>query len=113
MAATHITADEARRLVEDGALLVDVRELREFSAEHIPGASHQPLSAIAAGRFNAEAEAMVFYCKSGARTSINASGLAACTAAAVYLLDGGIEAWKKAGYPVRRGYSNPRSSEIA
>jgi 3-mercaptopyruvate sulfurtransferase SseA len=30
-------------------------------------------------------------------------GLAACTDADVYILDGGIEAWKAAGYPVSRG----------
>ena len=49
------------------------------------------------------APAVVFHCKSGARTRMNAAALAACTDAEVYILDGGIEAWKAAGYPVRQG----------
>jgi rhodanese-related sulfurtransferase len=34
---------------------------------------------------------------------MNAAGLAACTTAEAYILDGGIEAWKAAGLPVKRG----------
>jgi rhodanese-related sulfurtransferase len=34
---------------------------------------------------------------------MNARALAGCTNAEVYILDGGIEAWKAAGYPVARG----------
>ena len=34
---------------------------------------------------------------------MNAAALAECTDAEVYILDGGIEAWKAAGFPVKRG----------
>jgi rhodanese-related sulfurtransferase len=102
MSPKHITATEAKRLVDQGALLVDVREVNEYQGENIPGARNEPLSGLG-GKPIAGAPAIIFHCKSGARTRMNASALANCTNADVYILDGGIEAWKAAGYPVRRG----------
>ena len=45
MALKHITAIEAKRLVDQGAILVDVREVNEYADENIPGARNEPLSA--------------------------------------------------------------------
>ena len=102
MPLKHITAVEAKKLVDDGALLVDVREAHEHADENIPGARNEPLSRIAGADISG-APAVVFHCKSGARTRMNAQALESCTDADVYILDGGIESWKAAGYPVRRG----------
>ena len=102
MPLKHINASEAKKLVDQGAMLVDVREVNEYMGENIPGAKNAPLSGM--GRAKIEgAPAVVFHCKSGARTRMNAAALAQCTDAEVYILDGGIEAWKAAGYPVKRG----------
>ena len=102
MSMKHITATEAKRLVDQGALLVDVREINEYASENIPGARNEPLSRIGRTPITG-APAVVFHCKSGARTRMNAHALAGCTDAEVYILDGGIEAWKAAGFPVTRG----------
>lgn len=102
MPPKHITAPEAKRLVDAGAILVDVREVNEYLDENIPGARNEPLSRIGRTPITG-ASAVVFHCKSGARTRMNAHALADCTDAEVYILDGGIEAWKAAGYPVKRG----------
>ena len=102
MALKHIDAVEAKRLVDGGALLVDVREDHEYEDENIPGARNEPLSRIGGAEITG-APAVVFHCKSGARTRMNAGALAECTDAEVYILDGGIEAWKAAGFPVKRG----------
>lgn len=102
MPLKHINAAEAKALVDQGALLVDVREASEYLGENIPGARNEPLSRIGSAAI-AGAPAVVFHCKSGARTRMNAQALAGCTDADVYILDGGIEAWKAAGYPVKRG----------
>lgn len=101
MALKHITAAEAKRLVDQGAVLVDVREVNEYAGENIPGARNEPLSSIGRTPITGAA-AVVFHCKSGARTRMNAHALADCTGAEAYILDGGIEAWKAAGYPVKR-----------
>jgi len=102
MTLKHINAAEAKKLVDAGAILVDVREVNEYLDENIPGARNEPLSRIA-GAGVTGASAVVFHCKSGARTRMNAAALAQCTDAEAYILDGGIEAWKAAGYPVKRG----------
>ncbi len=99
----HITAAEAKKLIDDGALLVDIRETNEYAAENVPGAKNAPLSQLGTEQLGAGAPAVVFHCKSGARTRMNAMALANCTDAEAYILDGGIEAWKAAGYPVKRG----------
>ncbi len=89
----------AKRLVDNGgALLVDIREPGEYAREHVPGARNAPLSQL--GSLPTDAKAIVFHCRSGARTSSNASRLAAAAGCEAYILDGGIAAWKKAGLPV-------------
>lgn len=103
MSLKHITATEAKTLVDQGAILVDVRETNEYSAENIPGAANAPLSRLGSGAALPEAPVLVFHCKSGARTRMNAAALANCANAEAYILDGGIEAWKAAGLPVKRG----------
>jgi len=102
MPLKHIDAVEARKLVDGGALLVDVREVNEYMDENIPGAKNEPLSRLGGAKI-AGAPAVVFHCKSGGRTRMNAATLAQSTDAEVYILDGGIEAWKAAGFPVKRG----------
>ena len=101
MTLKHINAAEAKKLVDKGALLVDVREVNEYLDENIPGAKNAPLSGMGGTRIDG-ATTVVFHCKSGARTRMNAAALVQCTDAEVYILDGGIEAWKAAGFPVKR-----------
>ena len=96
----------AKRLIEEGAILVDIREADEHAREHVPGARHQPLSrlgSVSAG----QAKAVIFHCRSGARTAANAPRLAAATDCQAYILEGGIEAWKKAGLPAVADRSQP------
>jgi len=99
MSLPTIDPVRAKRLIQDGAVLVDIREADEHAREHVPGARHQALSRLstvdAAG-----AKAVIFHCRSGARTAANASRLAGAAGCDAYILEGGIEAWKKAGLPV-------------
>ena len=46
------------------------------------------------------AKTVVFHCRSGARTAANAQRLASAAGCEAYVLEGGIDAWKKAGLPV-------------
>jgi rhodanese-related sulfurtransferase len=46
-------------------------------------------------------DVLVFHCRSGARTAGNAGRLAAASEGCeAFILEGGLEAWKKAGLPV-------------
>jgi rhodanese-related sulfurtransferase len=105
MSLQTIDATAAKRLIDQGATLVDVREADEHAREHVPGARNVPLSRL--GSLPTGARAIVFHCRSGARTSANAPRLAAAADCQAYILDGGIEAWKKAGLPVATDRSQP------
>ena len=106
MTLPTISPQAARQLIEQGAVLVDVRELDEHRRERVPGARHEALSRLApidAG----SAQAIVFHCRSGARTQANAGRLADVAGCDAYVLEGGIEAWKKAGLPVTTDRKQP------
>lgn len=89
-----ITPQEAQRRIAAGAILVDIRDPDEYARAHIPCARNLPLSRI--GRIEGAPE-VIFHCRSGMRTAANAETLAACTDAPVYLLEGGLDAWRQAG----------------
>lgn len=93
MTAT-ITPQEAQRRIAAGAILVDIRDPDEYARAHIPCARNIPLSRLS--RIE-DAPEVIFHCKTGMRTGANAEALAACSDAPVYLLEGGLEAWQKAG----------------
>ena len=97
-----ISPARAAELVRHGAVLVDIREADEAARERIPGARHHALSRIGKDEAVREGDTvLVFHCRSGARTRGNAARLAAASGACeTYILEGGLDAWKKAGLPV-------------
>jgi rhodanese-related sulfurtransferase len=97
-----IAPQDAARLIRDGAVLVDIREMDEHARERIPGARHHALSTIdAESPARPGDDVLIFHCRSGMRTNANAPKLLSATEdCEVYALEGGIEGWKKAGLPV-------------
>ena len=103
-----ISVEEAKRLIDRGALIVDIRERDEYAREHIPQAVSRPLSTLAAGALEtAQASQIIFHCKSGARTKSNAARLASAVRCEAFILEGGLEAWKRAGLPVQVDRGQP------
>jgi rhodanese-related sulfurtransferase len=104
-----ITPERAAELIRSGAVLVDIREADEHARERIPGARHHALSLIGKGDVTREGDdILVFHCRSGARTNGNAARIASVASKCeTYILEGGIEAWKKAGLPVALDHSQP------
>lgn len=99
-----VSPQKASELVRKGAVLVDVREGHEHARERIPGARHHALSRLGqAHPAGPDDKVLIFHCKSGARTNMNAQRLAAGADCDVYLLEGGIDAWRRAGLPVESG----------
>ena len=97
-----ISATDLKRRLDSGeAVLIDIRESDEHAREHILGARLAPLSAIDAHDFDRDhGKVAVFHCRSGMRTQANAARLLAKGFREAYCLEGGIEAWKTAGFPV-------------
>jgi len=103
-----ITPQAARQLMENGGLLVDVRAEDEHKREHIAHALPIPLERLAGQPLPVNnATAVIFYCRSGNRTQINSHILAAHTSCDAYVLEGGLDAWKKSGLPVIVDASQP------
>ncbi|MBS0535760.1 MAG: sulfurtransferase [Proteobacteria bacterium] len=95
-----ISPERAAELVKAGATLIDIRENNEYASENIPGARHHALSQIGPDSvLRAGDTVLIYHCKSGGRTAMNAGRLAAAAGQCdVYVMGGGIEAWKRAGF---------------
>lgn len=96
MTIATVTPVEAKRLLGEGATLIDIREADEHAREKIPGAVNVPLANLD----RLPTGPVVFHCRSGMRTEANAARLAAtCNAGSSHILGGGIDAWRLAGLP--------------
>lgn len=91
----------ATRLINDGAVVVDVREPSEYSAGHLPNAKHIPVGDIdkRAGELPTNKPLLVV-CASGQRAGKAASLLRKAGRDQVFCLEGGLGAWRQAGLPV-------------
>jgi phage shock protein E len=75
-ARASVDSGEARRLVEQGALLLDVRTPAEFAGGHLEGAVNLPVDQISRrGQELDRARPVVVYCRSGARSAAAARSL--------------------------------------
>ena len=104
-----ISPARAAELMREGAVLVDVREADEHARERIPGARHHAISTLDAEHpARPGDEVLIFHCRSGARTQANAPRLASSAPGCeAYVLEGGLDAWKKAGLPVALDRGKP------
>lgn len=92
-----MTPEEARRAIEDGAVLVDIRGRDEHLRERIAGAVHCPLEELEQAELGGGR--LIFHCRSGNRTAVHSGRLGAKGGSDAAVLAGGIEAWRKAGLP--------------
>lgn len=103
-----LSPEAAQRLISHGAQLIDIRNADEHARERIPGAHLFPLAQLASQAHGLQpGSAVIFHCRSGQRTQMNATALAACVNGEAYLLEGGLDAWKRAGLPVTTDHSQP------
>ena len=105
MSLSTITPQDAKRLITQGATLIDIRERDEHARERIAIARNCPLGALTdLGDIKGP---VVFHCRGGKRTADNADKLAQAANCEAYILEGGIEGWKQAGLPVVVDKSQP------
>ncbi|NYT65621.1 DUF2892 domain-containing protein [Alcaligenaceae bacterium] len=108
MSLKSLTPEAARDLMDKGAVLIDIRASNEYVREHIQQSRHLPMEQLAAQHVDlADTNAVIFYCRSGNRTQMQAQTLSNCTSCDTYILEGGLDAWKKAGLPIVADHSQP------
>lgn len=100
----ELTAQELDVLLRsDAAVVVDVREVEEFAAGHIPGAINMPLSTFQPSKLpHTGGKKLVLACLGGKRSGM---ALDKCGMAEVTVdthLAGDFGAWQSAGLPIER-----------
>jgi glyoxylase-like metal-dependent hydrolase (beta-lactamase superfamily II) len=87
-------------------VLLDVRERDAFEAGHLPGARHIPRGQLEL-RLDHELPdptvRIVAYCQYGKVSTLAAATLRTMGYTRAVALDGGVEAWTRAGYPIETG----------
>ena len=100
MSDFDVTPAEVQRLVDDGAVLVDVREDDEWVACYAPDSLHIPLAELVE-QFDdlPDDRVVVFVCRSGGR-SAHAAGFLIQQGYEARNLAGGLIAWAADGLPI-------------
>jgi rhodanese-related sulfurtransferase len=93
----EVSAQDAKKIIDSGSQVVDVRTDVEFEAGHVPGARHIPVADLqreSAGL--AKDQPVIIYCRSGNRSGPAAEAFAASGWDA-HSIEGGLIAWHEAG----------------
>ena len=94
---------ESRR---DDMIVLDVRELEAYESGHVPGAFHLPRGQLEL-RVNEELKdptrRILVCCEFGRISTLATATLRTMGFSGAVALDGGIKAWREAGYPIHVG----------
>lgn len=96
-------AESLAREGDQSATILDVRQDDEFTAGHIEGALHIPLSQVPQRAHEIPEGPLIVHCAGGGRSAIACSLLQASGREDVKNLAGGFEGFAKAGGPVASG----------
>lgn len=96
----NLTPQQANDLLSSGDVeLIDVRDPKEWSGGHLPGARLLPLELLRKNpRASLPRDGVVFVCAAGVRSETAARIAAAQGLTRVYSVQGGTRGWVKAGF---------------
>lgn len=97
----EISVSEAHRKYARGAFMLDVREPEEWDEYHIPGATLIPLGELSTRMDELPRDQeIVVVCRTGNRSLEARTILTTAGFSRVSSMNGGLVAWRMAGYPV-------------
>ena len=101
MAGASVGTLEATRLMNSGAIVLDVRNPDEFARGHVVGSRNIPMADIdkRAGELPA-GKSLIVVCANGSTAARAAGSLRKAGRAEVVCMDGGLASWQQAGLPV-------------
>jgi rhodanese-related sulfurtransferase len=99
---TRISVQEAKDMAsKDNVQVIDSRTPGEFAGGHVPGAINIPhMSTVSRRGELASDKELVFICQMGQRSALACEFAASLGFKDLYNVEGGTEAWLKAGYAV-------------
>ena len=97
---TEINIEQANKMMQNGSLAVDVRELLEYETGHIPNARHisRGMLEFMIGNhpdFQDKTVSLVIYCKSGGRSALATATLQQLGFNNVHSMLGGFDLWSE------------------
>lgn len=102
-----VNATQATQLINrEDAQVVDVREPGEYANGHLPESRNIPLARLEerAGELDKYKDTpLLVVCQSGARSATACKQLIKLGYNRVHNLEGGIDAWRTAGLPLKKG----------
>jgi rhodanese-related sulfurtransferase len=99
-AGQEVSREEAQKMIDEGAQLIDVRADHEWDAGHLAGATHVPLDELPERTAEIDKDRPVLlYCRGGNRSTMAVAALAAAGYDAAKLSEG-IVGWDEAGLPL-------------
>ena len=93
-----VNVPQAREYLDQGAVMLDVRENNEWNAGRVPGAVHVPFAQVGtqAARRLPKGRIVIVACRSGNR-SRSATRMLRERGIEAYSLSGGLRAWEREG----------------
>jgi rhodanese-related sulfurtransferase len=109
-----LSSMQAVRLMNQGALVLDLRPKESFEAGHIADARNVPAAELAGSADTLKKwreRAVITYCDSGASGATAARTLTKLGFTKVFNLDGGLNAWIKDNLPLAKGSNSKPGSK--
>jgi rhodanese-related sulfurtransferase len=100
--ATHVTAADAVRLINKGALVIDVRKPEEFQAGHIVNARNVPVERVRQGDeiHKKKDKILLAVCADGSTSGRAAGHLRKTGYENAFSLKGGLTGWRADNLPL-------------
>jgi rhodanese-related sulfurtransferase len=101
--ASAVAPNDAIRMMNEGAVLVDVRPTNQFKDGHIAGARNMPGDQIADGAKGLDklgGKTLIMCCDSGSMAGAAVRTLVRAGSKNVFSLRGGLAAWRNENLPI-------------
>ncbi len=101
---SEVSVQDAAKLRDEGAFVLDVREPSEWNEFHIPNTTLIPLGQLETRVSEIPKDKpIVVVCRSGNRSAVGRDILKQAGFKNVTSVDGGVTEWRRAGYPTVSG----------
>jgi rhodanese-related sulfurtransferase len=99
---TRLSVAEAKEKIESGNVqVIDARTPGEYAGGHVPGAVNIPHMSVVSRKGELDGgKELVFICQVGQRSALAAEFAASLGFKDLYNIEGGTDAWIKAGFAV-------------